>query len=224
MFVLTADQRGSRVGTDLVGAALSLLADAVPAPARAFERTAGDELQGVLGSAADAVAAVQALVTDGNWYVGVGVGPVERPLPSSTRAGRGAAFTAAREAVEAAKDRHHRVALVPGGLGPAGAQAVTDADDVLALALAVQQRWSEEAREAVGLVGQGATQTEAARVLGITRQAVGQRLGAALWRPQSAAVAVAVRLLERADQDPEADPEATPEAAPRTDDAGPAGS
>jgi hypothetical protein len=34
------------------------------------------------------------------WSVGIGVGPVEEPLPASTRSGRGIAFTRARRAVE----------------------------------------------------------------------------------------------------------------------------
>jgi hypothetical protein len=200
MFVLTADQRGSRSAADLVGSGLQALAAAVPDPLRAFERTAGDELQGVLASAADAVEAAQLLVGTGQWSVGIGVGPVERPLPASTRAGRGPAFAAAREAVEAAKDHPHRAAIVSAGLDQDAAALVADADDVLALALTVSSRWSDEAREAVALVRAGATQTDAARALGVTRQAVGQRLGAALWRPQQRAVAVVVHLLERADR------------------------
>jgi len=200
MFVLTADQRGSRQGPDRVGSALQLLGRVVPKPLRGFERTAGDEVQGVLDQAGQCIDALQALVATGHWSVGVGVGPVEQPLPAVTRAGRGPAFTAARRAVEAAKDRHHHAALLGEGLTPQAALAVEDADTVLALALAVALRWSEEAREAVDLVARGATQTDAARELGVTRQAVGQRLGAALWRPQSRAVEVVVHLLHDADR------------------------
>ncbi|MFC3690023.1 hypothetical protein [Aquipuribacter hungaricus] len=199
MIVLTADQRGSRSGSDLVGDGLALLGRVVPDPLRGFERTAGDELQGVPGDAVRAVAALEALVADGRWSVGLGVGPVELPLPASTRAGRGPAYTAAREAVETAKERHHHVCLVPGGLPDDAAATVRDADAVLALALTVALRWSEEAREAIALVRGGSTQTDAARTLGVTRQAVGQRLGAALFRQHSEAVAVVVRLLEQAD-------------------------
>lgn len=199
MFVLTADQRGSRQGSDRVGSALQLLARVVPRPLRGFERTAGDEVQGVLDHAGQAVDALQALVATGHWSVGVGVGPVEQPLPAVTRAGRGPAFSAARRAVEAAKDRQHHAALAAEGVTPQAARAVDDADAVLALALAVALRWSGEAREAVELVARGATQTDAARELGVTRQAVGQRLGAALWRPQARAVEVVVHLLGDAD-------------------------
>lgn len=215
MIVLTADQVGSRSGSDLVGAGLALLARAAPGPLRGYERTAGDELQGVPADAAQAVAAVQALVADGRWSVGLGVGPVELPLPASTRAGRGPAFTAAREAVEAAKTRPHHVSLVAHGLPEDAARAVADADAVLTLALAVALRWSTEAREAVALVSGGATQTEAARTLGVTRQAVGQRLGAALYRQQADAVAVVVRLLAQADAASGPGPSPGPASSPR---------
>ncbi|WP_336923354.1 hypothetical protein [Aquipuribacter sp. SD81] len=196
MFVLTADQRGSRASADRVGTGLSALAAAVARPVRTFERTAGDEVQGVLASPDDVLRAVLALVRDERWWVGVGVGAVERPLPASTRAGRGPAFTAAREAVERAKRRPHAVAVVGGG---PGAELASDADAVLALVLAVQSRWSPEAREAVDLVSAGLTQTAAAGRLGVTRQAVGQRLQAALWRQHTDALAVCARLLARAD-------------------------
>jgi predicted DCC family thiol-disulfide oxidoreductase YuxK len=196
VFVLTADQRDSRGSADRVGTGLRALAEAVPSPARGFERTAGDEVQGVLDGPGDVLRAVLALVRDGRWSVGVGVGPVERPLPASTRAGRGPAFTAAREAVEQAKLRPHHVALVG---TDAAAAVVADADAVLALALSVSARWSEEAVEAVDLVESGLTQTAAAERLGVTRQAVGQRLQAALWRQHADALEVVRHLLGRAE-------------------------
>lgn len=108
-WVLTADQIGSRASPDLVPAALSALA-AIPAE-RGFERTAGDEIQGVLSSGADVVAALRALVRLDGWRIGVGGGPVERPLPASTRAGRGPAFVAAREALGASRRAPGRIAL-----------------------------------------------------------------------------------------------------------------
>src|SRR5690606_39564507 len=44
------------------------------------------------------------------WSIGVGVGPVETPLPEQTRAGRGPAFEHARIAVERAKNAPGQVA------------------------------------------------------------------------------------------------------------------
>ncbi len=45
-YVMTIDQRRSQAGPDAVPAAEELLAGS--APVRAFERTAGDEIQGLL--------------------------------------------------------------------------------------------------------------------------------------------------------------------------------
>ena len=193
MFVLTADQRDSRSSADLVEGVLGALSDAVPAAHRRFERTAGDEVQGVLLEATHCLAAATVLLRDGRWSVGVGVGAVELPLPPSTRAGRGPAFSAAREAVEEAKTRQQRCCVV------GASERAADADAVLVLATAVSDRWSEEARAAVSLVEAGLTQSEAAEKLGVTRQAVGQRLGAALGRPHRDATAALQRLFQVAD-------------------------
>src|SRR4051812_16375621 len=109
-YVLTIDQRHSRRSPDRVAGALAALAEAVT-PLRAFERTAGDEFQGVLADPADVVDVVLRLVRAGDWSIGLGVGPVEEPLPRSTREGRGAAFILARAAVDAAKRRPQGIAV-----------------------------------------------------------------------------------------------------------------
>src|SRR4051812_39773409 len=111
-FVLTVDQQGSRRAGDRVPAALTLLAGTPVV--RAFDRTAGDEFQGVIAGPDDAVEAALVLARDGRWSIGIGCGPVEQPLPRITRAGRGAAFEAARAAVEAAKRRPQRIAVRAG--------------------------------------------------------------------------------------------------------------
>jgi hypothetical protein len=173
-FVLTVDQRGSRRGTDRVPGVLAALSD-VPTVLR-FERTAGDEFQGVLDDPAAVVDVVRRLLRDGGWSVGVGAGPVQTPLPGSTRAGAGPAFIAARSAVEAAKRRPVRVAV-----RGAAADRAADAQAVLTALAALVERRSDQAWEAIELVEAGRTQAQAAAELGITRQAVGQRLAAGLW-------------------------------------------
>lgn len=198
MFVLTVDQRRSRRGADRVDAALARLdglvtAGAAVPPVRGFERTAGDEFQGVVDDAASVVALVLDLVRDGGWHVGVGAGDVETPLPRQTRAGRGPAFSLARDAVEAAKRTPDHVCV-----RGADEVAAEQADAVLALLAAVVARRSEPAWEAVDLVSGGRTTSEAAEKLGVSRQAVSQRLAAGLWQQERAAVPVAVRLLAEA--------------------------
>ncbi|MDP9390064.1 MAG: hypothetical protein M3P89_01420, partial [Actinomycetota bacterium] len=71
-YVLTVDQRASRRGSDRVPEALALLSGGGVAPVLAFERTAGDEFQGVLADPADVVDVVVRLVRHGGWSIGVG--------------------------------------------------------------------------------------------------------------------------------------------------------
>jgi hypothetical protein len=191
-FVLTVDQRGSRRGPDRVPEALRRLNESVPT-VLPFERTAGDELQGVLAEPDDVVDAALHLVRDGGWSIGVGAGAVQTPLPASTRAGAGPAFLCARRAVEAAKTRPTRLAVR--GAVPADAG---DAQAVLSALAVLVERRSPQAWEAIRLVSGGATQAQAAASLGISRQAVGQRLAAGLWELERELRPTAARLLARA--------------------------
>jgi hypothetical protein len=191
-FVLTVDQRASRRGPDRVADALALL-DAGAPTLLPFERTAGDEFQGVLDDPDAVVDVAVRLVRLGGWSIGVGAGAVQTPLPSSTRAATGPAFLCARRAVDAAKQRPVRLAVR--GAAPTDA---ADAQSVLsALALLVSRR-SDQAWEAIELMESGRTQAEAATALGISRQAVGQRLAAASWELERELRPTAARLLARA--------------------------
>lgn len=191
-FVLTVDQRASRRTPDRVADVLTRLEGSVPA-LLAFERTAGDEFQGVLEEPDVVVDVVLGLLREGTWSVGVGAGPVQTPLPASTRAAAGQAFLSARRAVDAAKQRPARVAV----RGAVAADA-EDAQAVLSALAVVIERRSPQAWEAIGLVGEGRTQAEAAAELGISRQAVGQRLAAGLWELERELRPTAARLLARA--------------------------
>jgi Winged helix-turn-helix DNA-binding len=193
MFVLTVDQRHSRRGSDRVEELLSWLATQ-PGVLRGFERTAGDEVQGVMDDPAAVVDVVLALVRRGAWSVGVGAGPVREPLPASSRAGSGPAFELARKAVEHAKSSPQRVAV----WAPDRARAVA-AQAALDLLANVVQRRTDPGWEAVDLISAGTTQTEVAEKLGITKQAVSQRLRAATWAPEVAGRDLAAQLLAEAD-------------------------
>jgi hypothetical protein len=188
---MTVDQRNSGGRPDRVATALELLAGL---PTRLpFERTAGDEFQGLLADEVSVVCATLALVRDGEWHIGIGAGAVTEPLPGSTREARGEAFLLAREAVDAAKRRTGHLAVR--GHDPAAAAA---ADAVLDLLGVTVQRRSELAWQAVDLVASGMSAAKAAAQLGISRQAVGQRLAAALWQQEAAVRPVVARLLRDA--------------------------
>ena len=191
-YVLTVDQRGSRRNADRVPGILELLNRTV-STVLGFERTAGDEFQGVLAEPDDVVGVVLELVRQGGWSIGIGAGAVQTPLPRSTRAGTGQAFLSARRAVEAAKQRSTRLAVR--GAVPVDAG---DAQAVLSALAVVVERRSEPAWEAIALVDDGRTQAEAAAELGISRQAVGQRLAAGLWDLERDLRPTAARLLGRA--------------------------
>jgi hypothetical protein len=191
-YVLTVDQKASRRTADRVADILPKLNAAV-ATELPFERTAGDEFQGLLKDPENVVDVVLQLVRDGGWSIGIGAGPVQTPLPTSVRAATGPAFLSARRAVDAAKQRPSRLAVR--GAVPADA---ADAQAALSALAAVVDRRSDQAWEAIALVGEGRTQADAATALGISRQAVGQRLSAGLWDLERELRPTAVRLLTRA--------------------------
>ncbi|SES85349.1 hypothetical protein [Geodermatophilus poikilotrophus] len=191
-YVLTVDQQGSRRTPDRGADLLGRLTDGVPT-VRPFERTAGEEFQGVLADPVVVVDLVLRLVREGGWSIGVGAGTVQAPLPDSTRAGAGAAYLCARRAVDAARQRGVRLA-VRGAVPPDAG----DAQAVLSALAVVVQRRSAPAWEAIELVGAGCTQAAAAAALGVSRQAVGQRLTAGLWELERELRPTAARLLTRA--------------------------
>ena len=98
---MTIDQRGSRGNADAVPELLDILQRVETE--RSFERTIGDEVQGVVDSPEQVTLAARLLAAQTGWHIGIGIGAVETPLPASTAEGRGEAFYAARRAVEAAK-------------------------------------------------------------------------------------------------------------------------
>jgi hypothetical protein len=206
-FVLTVDQRGSRRGPDLVDITIEEVTAMVDRPMLAFERTAGDEFQGVVATASEAITVALRLVRHGRWSVGIGVGPVE--AGASSRASRGQAFLRARAAVDQAKRRPHHVAVIGPGMDddddderstPAG-----QADAVITMLAAVVGRRTEPGWEAVDLVESGSSLAETAAKLGVSRQAVGQRLSVALWREEIDVRRVATSLLSRSEAPNEED-------------------
>jgi hypothetical protein len=172
--VLTVDQDGSREGQDEVPAALASL-EQVPTRL-AFERTVGDEFQGVLDDPAALVAALEPLLRAGSWNIGIGVGVIETPLPDHARAGRGSAYLAAREAVTAAKNSpwHVRAAADDGDR-----DAVRALESAVWLWAALLGRRTPRGWEVADLVDQGLTYDETAKRLSITQSAVSQRAAAA---------------------------------------------
>lgn len=171
VIVITVDQRASRSAPDLVPEGIAALAgiDLL----RAFERTAGDEFQGVLDAPEALSPVLETLLRDDAWNIGLGVGPVDLPLPDHARAGRGPAYLHARDAVTAAKSS-------PWHLRVAGAtDTARDLESVLWLWAALLDRRTDKGWEVTDLVDTGLSYDEAGRRLGISQSAVSQRAQAA---------------------------------------------
>lgn len=210
MFVLTVDQQGSRRVGDRVDDVLERLGTwqaGRSGVVRPFERTVGDEVQGVVADPDTVVDLALALLRWGGWTVGIGAGPVDEPLPPTARAGSGPAFVLARSAVERAKSRTRPVPVAVEGTDPT---AAADAEAVLTLLGVVAERRTPSGWEVVDAVAGGrTTQERVAERFGITQQAVSQRLRTALWAEEQAARPTAARLLLRAearDDDGQRDP------------------
>jgi hypothetical protein len=194
MFVLTVDQLRSRERRDLVEPTLTTLRSL---PTRLpFTRTVGDEFQGGLDDPLSVVDAILTLMRGGQWHIGLGIGTVEEPLPEDPRSARGPAFLAARSAVDRAKREPTHLCVV--AAEPADVEA-EDAEVVLQLLAALRSRRSDQGWEAVDLMNATGSQAEVAVRLGVSRQAVGQRLQAASWAVEQRARPTLARLLDRAD-------------------------
>lgn len=198
MFVLTADQIDSRHTEDHVEAMLERVSTAFsPDLELPPERTAGDEIQFFTRSPHVTLAAITLLFRDLNWRIGVGTGEVDTPYGRSTRASRGAAFYAAREAVERAHASPVRVAIVGGK--HEHAQEAADADALLTLLLMLLDRRTRGGWEVYDLLEAGLTQAQAAEHLGLTAGAISLRTRAAGIHAQKNAEPALVRLLTRLD-------------------------
>lgn len=195
MFVLTIDQRSSQTGPDRIPHLLELLSD-LPA-AVPFDRSVGDEAQGVLESGDLVVEATLRCLRDGGWYVGIGVGEVETPLPDHARVGRGKAFVAARAAVERAKKTADRAPVAV--VGPEGA---AEAEGVLTLIGRFVMNRSEAEWRILDLLEpqRRGSQSEAARSLNISPQAVSKAVFRSAWVEEWAARPAAAVLLHLADR------------------------
>lgn len=193
VFVLTVDQRGSRSSTDVVPELLNTLNRRPRRTSllRKFERTAGDEVQGVLSEARATIDVIVQLLRADRWYIGLGVGAVDEPLPRSTRAGSGPAFVNAREAVNRAKSSPHPVNVIG-----TDAHAAEQVESVLWLMSSVLRRRSERGWAVADLLAEGLTRREIGVKLGISQSAVTQRAQAAGFIEEQRGRVLAAELLK----------------------------
>jgi hypothetical protein len=206
MYVVTADQVASRTDADRVPQTLRALSALRPPTTRGFERTAGDEIQGVSDKPEGVLDVVTSLVRDGHWRIGIGIGPVELPLPDSPRAGRGLAFVAAREAVGAAHPVPAQLAVrlrvdpgMPRAIREVRTRHTWLAEAALILQVRLLRSRTAEGWEVTDLLSEGLTQREVAQRLSISPSAVSQRVRRAGWQEQQRGEELACHHLSLAD-------------------------
>jgi hypothetical protein len=194
--VVTIDQKRSRRSEDRVAQlADELNSDPDIITALPFERTIGDELQGVLGNASSLSAVILAAVRADDWWIGVGIGGMER-LRESARASSGEAFFRARIAVQRAKSVAWGVAVEG---GPTWASELEAA--IALLLLAVASRTDRGWEAAILKWRKRASDEEIGKSLGLSRQAVQQRLQAAHYYHEVAGRSLVSRLARLADSE-----------------------
>ena len=131
---------------------------------------------------------VMALLADGDWAIGIGISPGNQEDEEG-----------ARQVATAALRKSARMGQVYAKLNKRGrASEASDIAATFALLGYVLHKRTIEGREATSLVRAGLNQNEAAEELGISKQAMSQRLQAAGWSAEMAGWQLAVNLIERA--------------------------
>ncbi|HHU66572.1 MarR family transcriptional regulator [Corynebacterium sp.] len=152
-----------------------------------FEILGVEDICAVVDSPAALCDTVMALLSDGSWAIGIGV------APGSTDEAR------TREEATGALRGSVRAGTVKVAITPKGSSTLeSDIAAVFALMGHVLSKRTIEGREATSLVRSGLNQNEAAEELGISKQAMSQRLQAAGWQAETAGWGLAVNLLTRA--------------------------
>lgn len=119
-----------------------------------------------------------ALLADGNWAIGLAIAP--------------------RNVEDAATAI---VGLRPGIVSVSAQDYASDIEAVFLLLAHLLSKRSQEGREATSLVRSGMSQVEAAEVLGISKQAMSQRLQAAGWVAENSGWRLANNLIRWSDGD-----------------------
>lgn len=192
-YVLTINQRDSREVGDLTGdllKALRSLPTAVP-----FQRTVGDEVQGVVDTATTAVDAALRAIRHRRWHVGIGVGGLTPPVPERLLDAQGYGLVYARRAVDRARKTGERIPLAVEG--PDGGIAA-EAEAVLRLLGQIVYTRTEAEWTVLDLMTPGARgqQKYIAQELGITTQAVSRAVVRSHWMEEWATRPAAARLLD----------------------------
>lgn len=147
-----------------------------------FEVVGVEDIAAALHTAESLCDVTMALLSHGDWAVSIAVAPSVEAAQSLAKTTLGA---------------HARAGIVKVGIRGKKALADDIAGAFLMLGHILTKR-TLEGREATSLMRSGLNQNESANELGISKQAMSQRLQAAGWQAELAGWRLAVRLLEQA--------------------------
>ncbi|MBA1836950.1 MarR family transcriptional regulator [Corynebacterium sp. zg912] len=154
-----------------------------------FEVLGVEDIRSKVADAEAALNLTMALLSDGNWAIGLGIA-------DGAGSGTSAPNDASVMATKAVGTRPGQVRVIVDKQS-----ATTEAADIaatFALMAHVLHKRTYEGREATSLVRRGMNQNEAAATLGISKQAMSQRLQAAGWPAEQAGWQLALNLITRA--------------------------
>ncbi|WP_018295528.1 hypothetical protein [Corynebacterium lubricantis] len=143
-----------------------------------FEEVGVEDIRAHVSGPVETVDLIMALLSDGNWAIGLGITQ------------HGPAVFAATEAV-GTRPAQVRVNVDKADVGT----EARDIEATFALIAHVLAKRTVEGREATSLVRRGLNQNEAALELDISKQAMSQRLQAAGWQAEQAGWQLAVNLI-----------------------------
>lgn len=191
MYVITADQKKSRkTGEDAVPRALRILAHV--RTVLPFERTVGDEIQGVVADANEALKAIKLLANLGQWHCGLGIGEAEIAGITSTTEGTGKAFINARKAVERAKKNPYGFALHTGK----NSEIASSLQALIRTKCMLITQRTERQKQIIALREAAPSATAVAEETGVSKAAVSKVLKASNWELESGTDTLTIRLLE----------------------------
>lgn len=158
-----------------------------------FENTGVEDIASIVTNPEAACDVIMALLSAQDWAICVTVLVEDGKENSPQRA----LSTAAR-----ALGKHARAGFVKACVKHGGKRVYESEQDIEAIFLLlafVLGRRSEQGREATSLMRRGFTQQDAADELGVSKQAICQRLRAAGWAAEDAGYDLAINLLRRAE-------------------------
>ncbi|EEH63376.1 hypothetical protein HMPREF0044_1300 [Gleimia coleocanis DSM 15436] len=194
MYVITADQKKStKTKVDLVPKALQelkIIKTVLP-----FERTVGDEIQGVIKDSEEALKAIKIIVAMGEWHCGLGVGNANLNNATKTTEATGEAFVKARHAVEEAKKHYLGLAVQSDAKTTTVSQleALLRTKAILVSGRSQRQKEIIEKREAL------ASANEVAEKLKLSKGTISKSLRTSNWEVETSTDSLALSLMEEID-------------------------